>query len=125
MFNILNKNSFATPQEAEWFATYARHVLYEKINARKEYISVIKAFYNSSIKSTILRITLDIKYHLDIQNQPLYIMLDYNAREMSRSGHNFESSISDKDRSIQWIHNNELLTFYPDNNIMSVLSKKL
>lgn len=125
MIGLFSKYTLSNTQQAEWFAKYARYVLYEKINARKEYISAIKAFYNSVIESCILRITIDEKYALGSKDQPLYIMLDYKNKEMSHSGRNFESSISDKDASVQWIHNNELLTFYPDNNIMSVLSKKL
>ena len=124
MFNILTKHTLAKPEQAEWFVRFSKHFLYEKLNARKEYISAIKAFYNSPIESCILRITLEKKYQLDGQT-PLYIMLDYNSKEMSNSGRNFESSISDKDKFINWIHNNEVLVFHPDNVIMDLLSKKL
>lgn len=124
MFNILSKHTLSSAEEAGWFTDYAKYVLYNKINARKEYISVIKAFYSSIIKSCILRITLDPRYNLGI-HKPLYIMLDYEAKEMNRSGQHFEESLSDKGKFIQWIHNNEVLAFYPDNNIMHLLAQKL
>lgn len=118
MFNILSKQTLSTQEQAEWFAKFTKFVLYEKINARKEYISAIKAFYNSASKSCILRITLDKKYSLGNDGRPLYIMLDYRSKEMTHSGINFEKSISDNDKTVQWIQNNEVLVFYPDNVIM-------
>lgn len=124
MIDLFNKRNLSLPEQAEWFAKYTIYVLYEKINARRDYISSIKAFYNSSIQSCILRITFDEKCHTN-SKEPLYLMLDYTTKEMSNSGRHFESSISDKDKYINWIQNNEILEFYPDNNIMSILTKKL
>lgn len=121
----LTKNRKSDPKQAEWFANHTPNFLYGKLNIRKEYISIIKAYYNPTIQSCILKITFNKEYTLGMNNPPLYIMLDYKSKEMSNAGINFENTISDKDKTIQWIHNNETLVFYPDNGIMHLLTKTL
>lgn len=110
---------------AEWFATKTLQFIHRDLRANISYIQSIKAFYNADVKSCIVKLKFELRHVVDQEHPFLYILLDSNTHELEQYGQSLEQRISDNKKSITWIKNNKVLVFYPNDTIMSLLTKKL
>jgi hypothetical protein len=116
---------FSDQAQSEWFAKKALQILYSDVRFSHDQISVIKAYYNETVKSSIIRVKFGKRSSLSFTDSFHYFLLDFRIKEKRFEGTDFENSISDKESFVVWINDNEVLTFYPDNNIMSLLASKI
>jgi hypothetical protein len=112
------------PGLCESFATDIIHFLQSKLHTQKTHISTIKVYYNNKTISCIVRVKFDNQYVKELPDDYFYFFINCYQRDITIYGQKLQESLSVKENCIIWIHENNVLTYYPERGIMDNLSKQ-
>lgn len=126
IFNLLNKYTKSKdPEINKAFVNDIIEFLFKKLKVHKNHLSEIKVFYNHATISCIVKVKFDNRFVKEMTNDYMYFLINCYQSEVTVYGKSLQNVLSDKDTEITWIFENQVHKFYPDTNIMYLLSETL